>query len=157
MQYLLAGLLLLLVSCAPATTVRQANSEKQVNSEKLLVPLSQLPGVVASATEPLSFSYPEQVMFGTHAVLPMPGGPKLVNPLAQFLKQNPQLSWQVDIRVRTIYGVAYDQALAEKRSELLASYLLSKGVNLQNLHFQPTAAAGDQLVFTLKALETKAN
>jgi outer membrane protein OmpA-like peptidoglycan-associated protein len=143
MRYLLAGLLLLLVSCAPP------KSSKPIDRETLLPQLSQLPGVVASATEPLSFGYPEQVMFGSRAVLPMPGGPQLLNPLAQFLKQHPQTLWQVDLRVQTIYGAEYDQTLAEKRSELLASYLLSKGVNLQSLYFQPSFADGDPLVFTL--------
>lgn len=149
MRYLLAGLLLLLLSCAPP------KSAKQVDGGTLLPQLSQLPGVVVASAEPLSFSYPEQVMFGTHAVLPMPGGPKLLNPLAQFLKQHPQLPWQVDIRVQTIYGAEYDQLLAEKRGELLASYLLSKGVTLQSLYFQPSVTDGDPLVFTLINTEPK--
>ena len=151
MRYLFAGLLLLLTSCAPAKPAGQ------LNVDQLLPQLSQLPGAVVAATEPASFSYPAEVMFGSYAVLPMPGGPKLLNPLAGFLKQNPQLRWQVDVRAQTGYGENYDQALAEKRSELLATYLLSKGVALQGLYFQPSAAAGDQLEFTLKASEATAN
>ncbi len=151
MKYLLAGLLLLLASCAPPKSARQTAVDQ------LLPQLSQLPGAVVAATEPPSFSYPDQVMFGSYAVLPMPGGPKLLNPLAVFLKQHPQLRWQVDVRAQTGYGVEYDQSLAEKRSELLATYLLSKGVALQGLYFQPAAASGDQLVFTLKPDEATSN
>ena len=144
MKYLLLGLWLLLSACAPA------KSTKQTNTDTLLPIVSQLPGAVVTTAEGFRFSYPEQVMFGTHAVLPMPGGPKLLNPLAEFLKQNPELVWLIDVRVQTIYGLEYDQALAEKRSELLASYLMSKGVDLQNLSFQPATEEGAQLVFTLK-------
>ena len=144
MRFLLAILLLLLVSCAPPKSATQSNRDN------LLPQVSQLPGAVVANGEPLSFGYPAQVMFGTHAVLPMPGGPKLLNPLAEFLKQNPQVPWLVDVRVQTIYGDEYDQALSEKRSELLANYLLSKGVDLHNLYFQPSSSEGDQLVFTLK-------
>ncbi len=151
MKYLFAGLLLLLTSCAPPKPAGQ------LKHDQLLPQLSRLPGAVVAATEPASFSYPAEVMFGSYAVLPLPGGPKLLNPLAGFLKQNPQLLWRVDIRAQTGYGAGYDQALAEKRSELLASYLLSKGVDLKGLSFQPAAAVGDQLVFTLKAAETSAN
>jgi len=149
-KHLLLGLWLLLAACAPPKPA------KQITVESLLPQLQRLPGAVVTVTPP-SFSYPEQVMFGSYAVLPMPGGPKLLNPLAGLLKRNPQLLWQVDVRVQTEYGDDYDQALAEKRSELLASYLLSKGVALQGLYFQPAAAAGDQLVFTLKTAESKAN
>lgn len=143
MRYLLLGLLLLLGACAPVKTAAPAKGES------LLPQLLQLPGAVVATAATPGFSYPDQVMFARYAVLPMPGGPKLLNPLAQFLIQNPQLSWQVEVRAQTTYGADYDQLLAEKRSELLASYLLSKGVDLHALSFQPIAGPGEQLIFTL--------
>ena len=143
MRYLLLGLLLLLGACAPVKTTPPAKGAS------LLPQLSQLPGALVTSAATPGFSYPDQVMFARYAVLPMPGGPQLLNPLAQFLTQNPQLSWQVEVRAQTTYGAEYDQLLAEKRSELLASYLLSKGVDLRGLSFQPVAGAGAQLVFTL--------
>ena len=144
MRYLLLAVLLLLGGCATSNTGPAAY-------QPLRNALTQLPGAVPTAGEIPAFGYPGQVMFGTHAVLPMPGGPKLLNPLAEFLQQNSSFDWLVDVRVQTIHGADYDQLLAEKRSELLASYLQSKGVNLYKLHFQPSTDDGDQLVFTVKS------
>ncbi len=146
MRFFWLWLMVLLVGCVPQPTKKP---EAKIDVTTMTQQLIQLPGVSIPTGQPISFSYPEQVMFGTGAVLPMPGGPKLLEPLAEFLKQNPGAKWDVVVRAQTIHGVEYDQALAEKRSELLASYLLSKGVELGRLSFQPDTADGDPLVFTL--------
>ena len=146
MKRLLAGLLLLLLSaCAAANGPRPV----AVDAESLVAQIRQLPGAVLREN-PLQFSYPEQAMFGVGAVLPLPGGTGTLNPLADFFLRNAGLVWQVEVPVQTEHGSEYDQALAEKRSELLASYLLYKKVDLSTLHFQPEAAAGEPLVFTLQ-------
>jgi outer membrane protein OmpA-like peptidoglycan-associated protein len=151
MNFLLSLLLILLAACAPAPS-GSPKAPQQVDLSGLRQQLALLPGVEVQE-EPLAFSYPEQVMFGKGAVLPMPGGPTLLDPLAAFLKHNPQLVWQVEVRAQTDQGQAYDQALAEKRSELLATYLLSKGAELKNLHFQPRASAGVPLELRLAVTE----
>ena len=146
MKQLLAGFaLLLLVACAVSTVVPRA----AVDPAALATELSRLPGAAVSR-EPLRFSYPGEVLFGRGAVLPMPGGIGLLDPLAEFFLRHPGPAWQVELRVQTEHGHDYDQSLAEKRSELLATYLLHKGVDLSRLFFQPEAAAGQPLVFTLK-------
>ncbi len=159
MKFLFWLLLILLTACAAkpssdpqaSSSVRasQVSAKAKSENETLREQLKNLPGA-ALQQEPLGFSYPDQVMFGKGAVLPLPGGPKLLDPLAEMLKQNPELAWQVAVRAKTEHGQSYDQALAEKRSELLATYLLSKGAELGKLDFQPDAAVGDPLVFTLK-------
>ncbi len=150
MKFLLSLLLpsLLLAACAPAPSSPPQAAPQQVDLAGVRQQLARLPGAEVQE-QPLAFSYPGQVLFGDGAVLPMPGGPKLLDPLAAFLKQNRQLVWQVEVRAETEQGPAYDQTLAEKRSELLASYLLSKGAELKNLHFQPEASAGAPLSLLL--------
>ena len=139
------GILLLLLTACTGSVPQVVKFDR----ETLLAQIATLPGVEISADQPLRFSYPEQSMFGTGAVLPLPGGVGLLDPLADFLQRNPALNWRVDVRVQTKYGIDYDQTLAEKRSELLATYLLSKGVTLTDLAFYPEAAVGTPLVFTL--------
>ena len=95
-------------------------------------------------------------MYASGAVLPLPGGTSLLDPLAAFFQRNPGLSWRVDVKAATVHGSAYDQNLAEKRSELLATYLLSKGVALAELDFIPEAGPGQPLVFTLTSSQQAA-
>ncbi len=137
--------LLLLLSACTATAPPSVKND----SVTLLEQLAALPGARVDAEEPLRFSYPEQTMFAAGAVLPLPGGPALLDPLAAFFQRNPGLSWRVDVRVATAHGSDYDQNLAEKRSELLATYLLSKEVALAELSFHPEAGPGQPLEFTL--------
>ena len=136
--------LLLLTACAG--TRPQA---VKIDHSTVLSQLEQLPGVQLETVEPVQFSYPAQTLFGAGAVLPLPGGTAILDPLAVFFQRNPGLKWRVSVQVQTAYGTTYDQHLAEKRSELLATYLLSKGVSLEDLQFHPEAAAGQPLVFTL--------
>lgn len=146
MRKILAGLILtLLLSCATSGGPRPVVFDRAT----IITQLSTLPGAVVQSDGVLQFSYPEQALFGAGAVLPLPGGSKLLDPLAAFFLRHPGLLWQVDIQVGTGYGTAYDQALAEKRSELLATYLLSKGVDLAGLQFQPAATKEESLVFIL--------
>lgn len=145
MNRVVVGILLLLLSACAASGPQPVKFDREL----LLVQLTTLPGVQITADRPVQFSYPAQSMFGTGAVLPLPGGVRLLDPLASFFQRNPGLSWRVDVQVQTEYGIDYDQSLAEKRSELLASYLLSKGVPLEDLTFHPEAADGPPLVFTL--------
>lgn len=146
MKKIFAGLvLLLLTSCIPPSGPPPVKFDRVALSAQL----AELPGVRVSPDAELQFSYPAQSLFGFGAVLPLPGGTRLLDPLAAFLLRNPGLRWQVDVQVKTEYGTDYDQTLAEKRSELLATYLLIKGVDLGELQFQPAAATVDALVFTL--------
>lgn len=137
--------LLLLASCAPASRPQPATFDLG----SLPAQLASLPGAVVDEEGGIKFSYPDQSMFGEGAVLPLPGGIKLLDPLADFFLRSPGLVWKIDVQTHTEYGPDYDQTLAEKRSELLATYLLSKEVDLRGLQFHPLAAAGDALVFTL--------
>jgi len=142
-RYIFAALLLL--SACTATAPSNVISD----SVPLLEQLAALPGARVDVEEPLRFSYPEQTMFAAAAVLPLPGGLAMLDPLAAFLRRNPGLNWRVDVRVTTAHGSDYDQNLAEKRSELLATYLLSREVALADLNFHPEAGSGQPLEFTL--------
>lgn len=146
MKKVVAGILLLLLMACATSAPRVVKYDR----EALLAQLAQLPGVAVLAGEGVQFSYPAESMFGVGAVLPLPGGTGLLDPLAEFFLRNPGLPWSVDVRVKTDHGVDYDQMLAEKRSELLATYLLSKGVTLTDLYFQPAAASEQALIFTPK-------
>ncbi len=153
MRTFVAGLMVLfLVACTPASAPRAVT----LVAVNLVQQLETLPGAVVTK-DPLQFSYPDQSLFGAGAVLPLPGGTKVLDPLADFFLSNPGLNWLVDVRVWTGYGVDYDQTLAEKRSELLATYLLSKGVALDGIHFQPAAAERESLLFTLTSPSDTAN
>lgn len=151
--FVIAFVVLLLISCVPLEGARP----RQADQEAIAAQLDRLPGVLVQRQNGLQFSYPEQSMFGAGAVLPLPGGTGLLDPLAEFLLRNAGLVWQVDVQAHTGHGAVYDQTLAEKRSELLASYLLSKGVELNFLNFQPTAAEEDLLIFTLLQPQEAAN
>lgn len=146
-RYLLLGVICLtLAACAPAP----GGSAKMPAAADLQRQLQALPGAeIIAGPEELAFRYPQQRMFGPGAVLPLPGGSALLDPLADFLKKHPQSSWRVDLPVQSGYGSDYDLALAEKRGELLASYLLSEGVELQRLSFQPRVGPGEPLTFVL--------
>ena len=157
-------LMALLAACTPGggvpapAEVRAPAAAKgpqpgQVDLAALTLQLEQLPGVEVQP-QPLTFRYPQERLFGTGAVLPLPGGPPLLDPLARFLRQQPGLRWQVKVRARTDLGRAYDQALAEKRSALLARYLLSKGAELRQLDLQPAAEAGAPVEFILITTQT---
>jgi outer membrane protein OmpA-like peptidoglycan-associated protein len=148
-RFLSGLLLLLLLSCTPPGGPAPGPVPEQVDKASILTQLAALPGVLIDSGDRLSFSYPDQAMFAAGAVLPLPGGTRVLDPLAAFLLRNPDLVWRVDVRAATRYGEDYDQNLAEKRSELIATYLLKKGVGLHNLHFHPAAVTGEPLVFTL--------
>ena len=157
MRTIVAGLmLLLLTACATTTTSGPRMGTVTLDPESLVTQLLKLPGAVV-IKDPLQFSYPDQSLFGVGAVLPLPGGTKVLDPLGDFFLSNPGLNWQVDVQMQTGHGVEYDQTLAEKRSELLATYLLSKGVALEGLHFQPAAGESESLIFTLKLPSNTAN
>ncbi len=146
MKKVVIGILLLLLTACAASAPRVVKYDRDV----LLAQLAQLPGAAVTGGDAVQFSYPDGAMFGVGAVLPLPGGTGLLDPLADFFLRNPGLPWSVDVQVKTAHGVDYDQNLAEKRSELLATYLLSKGVQLEDLHFQPATALEESLVFSLK-------
>jgi hypothetical protein len=143
MKKLLTALLLLLTAC-----VADSSRTKKIDPALVLAQLAQLPGVTIESSQPPQFSYPEQTMFADGAVFPLPGGTPLLEPLALFLTSTSG-SWRADVRAKTTYGPEYDQLLAEKRSELLATYLSKKGVDLQLVTFYPQAAEGPPLTLTL--------
>lgn len=149
--FVVGMLFLLLAGCAAGVA-----PVKEVDRGSLLEQLALLPGAAIENGEPLQFGYPGAALFGSAAVLPLPGGTGVLDPLADFFLRFPELSWDVEVRARTAYGEDYDQNLAEKRSELLATYLLSRGVNLQRLYFSPLAGEGEPLIFTLQQPSTLA-
>lgn len=146
MRSVIVGLFILWLAGCAASAPRTVKVDRGSMFEQLAL----LPGVSVTTGDGVQFSYPGEAMFGHAAVLPLPGGTALLDPLAEFFLRYPDLSWKVEVRAQTEHGELYDQNLADKRSELLATYLLSKGVTLQRLDFDPQAAAGQPLVFTLK-------
>ncbi|MBE0503254.1 MAG: hypothetical protein IBX46_03910 [Desulfuromonadales bacterium] len=98
-------------------------------SEKLLQQASVLPIARVTITAGrLTIAYPQESLFATGAVLPLAGGAEALDPLAALLRNYPQAIWDARVLAATNHGADYDLALAQKRQELLQSYLRNAGV-----------------------------
>lgn len=101
-------------------------------SEKLLQQASVLPIARVTITAGrLTIAYPQESLFATGAVLPLAGGAEALDPLATLLRSYPQAIWDARVLAATSHGADYDLALAQKRQELLQSYLRNAGVAAQ--------------------------
>lgn len=105
--------------------------------------LAALPGAVVAA-DGLSLSYPGEVLFGAGAVLPLPGGMRLLAPLAEWMLQTPELSGTVTVRAMAS-DPAYAQKLASTRRELLEKLLQGRGLTGDRLQWQVETGDGPPL------------
>ncbi len=139
-----------LCSCAApgpisTTVVEPASVAGEVSRQQL----AALPGALLADGEPLSISYPEQVLFYRQAALPLPGGITILEPLADLLSSQSGSRWQGRVRAETGLGANYDRRLAEGRARLLQSYFQGRGVPAERLQFEAEAAAGPPLELLL--------
>lgn len=127
--------LLLLSACVmpPAETPEEV-------LQKLEVQLATLPAAVVSADGRI-VSYPDESLFAAGAVLPLPGGLDVLDPLLELLLQHP------DIRaVGTVRSAGhkreYDQALAIKRQDILEKIFRNQGLGAERFQLTAVAAKG---------------
>lgn len=113
--------------------------------DQLRARLALLPGAEVSGEGVIVVRYPGESLFASGAVLPLPGGAAVLDPLADLLRSFPQLRWQGTVRAGTAGHGEYDLALAEKRTELLNRYFARRGVALEQLTLRPEASSGPSL------------
>lgn len=138
-------LLLALCSCVPG-----APPAPPLDIPALSAAAAALPGVRIDSVDPLSLSYPDEVLFARGAALPLPGGPALLNPLASLLAAHPRGRWKGTVRSAGGVSPDYDLALAEKRRELLERYLRLRGVPADLVTLAAVAAEGPPLELWLQ-------
>lgn len=139
-------LLLVLCSCVPGAPP----APPLLDIPALSAAATTLPGVRIDSVDPLSLSYPDEVLFARGAALPLPGGPALLDPLARLLAAHPQGHWQGTVRSAGAVSPDYDLALAEKRRELLERYLRLRGVPDDLVTLSAVAAEGPPLELRLE-------
>ncbi len=139
---------LLVIGCTPAIVpeaplaTRPSPSPQEAPKPALEVALAALPGAVPAPSEGAAgVAYPTGSLFAQRAVLPMPGGPRLLEPLVELLKRYPQQRWRFLVSARTGEGAAYDERLARQRRVLLERYLRSRAVALEQIEFTLVAQA----------------
>jgi len=138
-------LFLALCSCVPG-----APPSPPLDLPALSAAAAALPGVRIDSVDPLSLSYPDEVLFARGAALPLPGGPALLDPLASLLAAHPRGRWNGTVRSAGGVSPDYDLALAEKRRELLERYLRLRGVPADLVTLAAVAAEGPPLELWLQ-------
>ncbi|KIH77798.1 hypothetical protein SAMN05660860_01305 [Geoalkalibacter ferrihydriticus] len=145
MKPILILLLSLLTACAAPLPDAPVVAPPAASPAALTSALAALPGAELLDTDEIGIRYPGEVLFSSGAVLPLPGGVGLLDPLARFLVDYPGNRWALKVRAETEFGEEYDQRLAEGRAELLKRYLLRRGVAPGQLDWQIEAGAGAPL------------
>lgn len=146
---------LFLAACAPVANSPQNRSaataaiqQVPLSHQQLRAQLAALPGIEVAPTEPLVASYPAGSLFAAAALLPMPGGVSVLDPLATFLRRS-NLSWQLKVRAATGEGVEYDHQLAAARVQILQQYFAAAGVDLRRMLFRSVAEDGAPLELSI--------
>ncbi|WP_020678196.1 hypothetical protein [Geopsychrobacter electrodiphilus] len=148
-KYIFLLICSLLAACAAGTHPKAGvEPESLIDLPQLRAGLSQLPGVLVSGTDPLTVRFPVGTLFATGSVLPMPGGPDMLDPMIRLMKDSHR-TWQLTLRAKTGEGKAYDQSLADARLIVMQTYLKSSGVNSSNITFNAVAGEGAPLEMQL--------
>jgi len=126
-------LILLLSACAlpPSKEVVKQNMQQE---------LMVLPGAVMSADR-LQVSYPDDSLFANGAVLPLPGGMAVIDPLVELLLQNKEFQATGTVR-SSGHDAEYDQLLAVKRLEILARIFQNRGLPQERLKWVAEVGTG---------------
>jgi len=162
---LLAALLVWLTACVPAgqtpepqpltpapatvTDLPPARHYSETEIAKLRDRLHRLPGAQVLPGEPLRLRYHGSLLFAPDAALPLPGGERLLAPLAGLLAES-GWSWEGVVRAETGHGKEYDAELAAGRLQMLQRYLVNKGVGSGLVDWQTRAEPGPSLELTLR-------
>lgn len=156
--------LLLLLGCQPlprltppTAETTSAQSVAQQAPEwlpELRSRAATLPAAQATAEEEgLTIAYPGSALFAVGAVLPLPGGAEVLDPLSDLLAAFPAARWNGTVQAATTYGPEYDSALAAKRAELLQRYLTNRGVATAAVAWKSGAGAGAPLTLVLETTQ----
>jgi len=135
MNWIVVGVLtgvLVLAGCTPPVS----RHVEEVVVKPVVPPLEELEqrlaavpgGTVARQPDRLELRFADGTLFAHDAVLPLPGGKSVLDPLAALLRDYPQVPWRLVVAAATDHGEDYNRHLAEKRSELLQKYLQRHGV-----------------------------
>lgn len=139
---------LFLVGCAQMAPAPQ--EPEVVDMQQLQARLAQLPGAeMVAGEEPLKVRYPAGSLFTVDSVLPLPGGVGLLSPLADVLKDYPDLQWQVGVSAATERGDDFNRSLAQKRLELVRRYFNKRGLDASGDNFSVDLAAEAPLILSL--------
>jgi len=145
---LMAACLLLSSGCVPSAPVTQPSAASEAPSQAVtelaqwLKGFEALPGATLATVEGRpALYYAGETLFAQGAVLPLPGGGALLDPLAEAMRSTPGGRWQVKVAAHSGEGPAYDQRLAAKRGELLMIYLTRRGVERERLEVVVDLAA----------------
>jgi outer membrane protein OmpA-like peptidoglycan-associated protein len=145
-------LVTLLAACAaptPQPPAAEAPASMAVQ-EDLAAEMAQLPGISVVAEGPLRGAFPGATLFAAGAVLPLPGGMEMLEPLAEFLRRHPDTRWTMQVRAATEFSTDYDRSLAQTRAELLLRYFTRKGLDMQRFEFTAEAGEGATLGLRLR-------
>ena len=146
---ILAALLAACAAPAPQPPAAEAPAPRAVQKD-LSAEMAQLPGITVVAEEPLRGAYPGETLFAAGAVLPLPGGMEMLEPLAEFLRRHPETRWTMQVRAATEFSTDYDRSLAQTRAELLRRYFTRKGLDMQRFEFMAEAGEGAALELRLR-------
>lgn len=144
---ILLPLLLALASCAAPSRppAPPATADPAVLRQQLL----DLPGASFDPEKVLTVFYPGETLFAEGAALPLPGGTAVLDPLAALILATPGVQAVAIVRAHTEISAAYDQALAQKRGELLERFFRNRGVTGERLKLIVEAAEGPPLELAL--------
>ena len=143
--------LLALIFLAACTILPQQDSP-EVFRQKLQGQLVNLPGAVISA-DGLTISYPAENLFAVGAVLPMPGGMEVLDPLLELLLQNSQVRGIGTVRSAG-NSAEYDQLLATQRMELLLRIFRNRGLTEERLQLTAEVGPGAPLAIELQPVSS---
>jgi len=105
-----------------------------------------LPGAVVNPGERI-VEYPGESLFAAGAVLPLPGGMEILDPLIAFMLANPGLTGTGTVRSDGP-DADYHRRLAQKRKELLTAVFRNRGLPAERLII--TSEVGPGVPFDLK-------
>ena len=138
--HLLIWLCFLLLSGCVAST---GPAKPKVDVETLHQQLLLLPGAVIDLNT-LTVAYPGDVLFASGAVLPLPGGMEVLDPLMSWMLRSDEIIGTALVR-STGHAADYDQALAEKRRELLERLFQNRGLTSDRLKLVVDESPGPPL------------
>ncbi len=146
-------LCLLVAGCVPGGT-GSLPTETPLKASQLQGEIEKLPGARIREGNPVRIRYPAGVLFGDASVLPMPGGPDLLDPLVRLIRRS-GLAWQLRVHAVSGKGAEYDSLLARERVKVLRAYLQASGVDLEKISIRVVPGPGVPLELNIAPLTEK--
>lgn len=148
--FLIASLLLGFAACVPpppSAPVIDAAALKQQAEAQFAAEVATLPGaepLAVSGKTVAAVAYPPGSLFAEGAILPLPGGPALLDPLSAILARP---EWCAELALYGTRGgsVEDDQSFVEGRKMLLERYLLRGKVDANRFTWTAKGGAGAPL------------